>query len=106
MKKYELQSKEQNPNFRYLVKKDINENYSLFNDFDKAYNMMKVLDNACILEPIFAPINREWKMKRTFTCKLGKVDYLGNSGDILLHTKFYCDAGECVNYDLFIRGLT
>lgn len=45
-------------------------------------------------------------MRRTFTCKLGKVDYLGNSDDILLHTKFYCDAGECVNYDLFIRGLT
>ena len=48
MKTYLLKDKEQNPNFKYLVKKDISENYYLFNDFDKAYNMMKVLDNACI----------------------------------------------------------
>lgn len=59
MKNYELQSKEQNPNFKYFVKKDTSENYYLFNEFDKAYNMMKTLDNACILEPIFVPINRE-----------------------------------------------
>jgi hypothetical protein len=44
-------------------------------------------------------------MKRTFVCREGKADYLGIQGDILLYTKFYCDIGECINYNSFMKGL-
>jgi hypothetical protein len=105
MRTYILKDKEQQPTFKYFVQKNNSQNYYLFNDFEKAYNKMKELSNAYILEPIFAPIDREWKMRRTFICRDSKTDYLGNSGDILLHTKFYCDTGECINYILFEKGL-
>lgn len=104
MKMYVLENKEQQPTFKYFVQKNGNLNYYLFNDFDKAYYKMKELCNSYILEPIFAPINREWKMRRTFICRDFKTDYLGNSGDILLHTKYHCDAGECINYTSFMKG--
>ena len=105
MKTYELKTSEQTPTFKYFVQKKGNTNYYLFNEFDKAYDKMKELCNSYLLEPIFAPINREWKMRRTFICKDGKIDYLGKDGDILLHTKYYCNAGECINYVLFEKGL-
>lgn len=110
MKTYILENKEQQPTFKYFVQKNGNLNYYLFNDFDKAHKKMIELSNAYILEPIllrsiFAPMNKEWKMKKTFTCRDGKIDYLGFSGDILLHTKYYCDIGECINYAPFMRGL-
>ena len=105
MKTYVLKDKEQTPTFKYFVQQNNNQNYFLFNEFDKAYEKMKELNDSYILEPIFAPINREWKMRRTFICRNGKTDYLGKDGDILLHTKYYCDAGECINFVLFMNGI-
>lgn len=105
MKTYVLKDKEQTPTFKYFVQKDNNKHYYLFNDFDEAYYKMKELCNSYILEPIFAPINKEWKMRRTFICREFKTDYLGANGDVLFPTKVYCDAGECLNYNLFMRGI-
>ena len=110
MKTYILKDKKQQPTFKYLVQQEGSQNYYLFNDFDKAHKKMKELFNAYILEPIllksiFESIGKEWKMKRTFVCRDGKTDYLGIQGDILLYTKFYCDIGECINYELFEKGL-
>lgn len=90
MKTYILKDKEQTPTFKYFVQHNNDQNYYLFdvfylfNDFDKAYEKMKELRNSYILEPLFVPINREWRMRRTFICRDGKTDYLGAQGDILL----------------------
>ena len=105
MRTYILKDKKQQPTFKYFVQKEGSNNYYLFNEFDMAFDKMRELYNSYLLEPIFVPMNREWKMRRTFICREFKTDYLGDSGDILLHTKFYCDAGECINYVLFEKGL-
>lgn len=90
MKMYVLENKEQQPTFKYFVQQSNNQNdylfnvFYLFNDFDKAYEKMKDLHNSCILEPLFVPINKEWRMRRTFICRDSKTDYLGDQGDILL----------------------
>lgn len=102
MNKYKLKDKFTQPNFSYLVQKLGHiEEYWLYNNFDTAYNKMKRLakdgEGAYILEPYFATQTREWKMRKTFLCFDNDVYHEGDKGDILLHAKFYVDAGEWRN---------
>ena len=90
------------PKFLYLVQKLGHvESYWLYNDFEKAYAKMKSLaagyESSYILEPWFIKKTSEWKMKRTFRCFDGYVYHYGNNGDVLLHAKFYIDAGTWEN---------
>ena len=102
MIKYILSSKQEQPDYKFLVQRLGHiEDYWLYNNFDDAYNKMKSLaindEDAYILEPYFCTKDREWRTKRTFFTIGGETKYLGNVGDIMLHFKFYTDAGEWKN---------
>lgn len=102
IRKYELKNKSTQPEFRYLVQNLGHiEDYWLYNDFNKAYNKMKKLAKngigSYILEPVFIAKTREWKMRKTFFCFDNDVYHEGDKGEILLHAKFYVDAGEWKN---------
>lgn len=102
IRKYELENNSVQPGFQYLVQNLGHiEEYWLYNNFDTAYNKMKRLakdgEGAYILEPYFAPKTREWKMRKTFFCFDNDVYHEGDKGEILLHAKFYVDAGEWKN---------
>ena len=86
MKMYVLENEEHQPKFKYFVQQNyyLFSVFYLFNDFDKAYEKMKELHNSCILEPLFISVNKEWRMRRTFICRNGKTEYLGDQGDVLL----------------------
>ena len=103
--KYNLDTKTSIPDFAYMVQIDGNlEQYWLYNnsEFDVAYAQMKLisLQNSglvSMLIPYLDNTTKEWKVRRIFHCFKGKAQYLENSRAILLHLKFYMDAGEWQN---------
>ena len=102
---YSLENNMIQPKFAFMVQVDGDTSeYWLYNsvDFDEAYNKMKSLSllthrRVSLYEPYFVTNTREWRMRRIFTSTPEMVKYSGDSGDILLHAKFYMDAGEWQN---------
>lgn len=102
MIKYNLNSKREQPEYNFLVQvRGHIEEYWLYTKFDDAYTKMKSLaavkGDSYILEPYFCTNDREWRTKRTFYTHGKEVVYAGNAGDLMLHFKFYTDAGEWKN---------
>lgn len=82
----------------YVRKNTSNYNYFAFDDFEEAMDKARILSLtefpiAMVLEPIKNKYD-EWIMKRIFIYMQGEC---WEDGEILLHCKFYTDAGNCLN---------
>lgn len=94
-----LKDKKTKPPFLFYVKENRSEfDYYAFNDFEMAMEKARVLSISkfpvsIILEP-YQDENGEWKMQRTFRYVEGRCH---EDDKLLLHVKFYTDAGNCLN---------
>lgn len=82
----------------YVKINTANQDYYAFDDFEDAMNKARVLSIAeypivVVLEPI-QNNDGEWVMKRIFLYMQGECR---ENVEILLHCKFYTDAGNCLN---------
>jgi len=99
--KYPMENKTDCPLFDFLVIDLKYYNYYLYNNFEDALKKAKRLvvkyDMVYICEPILNNHTREYLAKPTFTLhKGGGIDY-DKHAKLLLHIKFFMDAGEWKN---------
>lgn len=99
LRKIILKNRREKPPFLFYVKiNTANQDYYAFDDFEDAMNKARVLSIAeypivVVLEPI-QNNDGEWVMKRIFLYMQGECR---ENVEILLHCKFYTDAGNCLN---------
>lgn len=99
MMKILLKNKKEKPPFLFYVKENTSSfNYYAFVELEEAMNKAKILSLsgfpiAIVLEPVKNQ-DGEWIMKRTFVYAKGRCK---QDDKLLLHAKFYTDAGECLN---------
>lgn len=102
MNRYTLTSKQSHPEFNYLVRSNDNLDYYLFEGFNDAVDKLKEVSLSSkgkiglLYEPYFNTKKREWYAQNSFTSYDGELEY-HKFGEILLHIKFYVDAGEWLN---------
>lgn len=99
--KYPMKNKTDKPLFEYLVRDNMNMDYYLFDEFDKALKQAEKMSvsesrHVLIYENYFNTKTREWYGLNTFDVIDGKVRY-DKHAKVELHLEFYVNAGEWLN---------
>jgi len=104
--RYELEARTSYPDFEFMVTRNGYFDYWLFTDFDSAVKQAQLLQKQhpheiiLIYEPYFNTTTREWHAQNTFRIVDNKLTYDKHALP-LLHLKFYTDAGEWQNPEIF-----
>nr|DAV32541.1 MAG TPA: hypothetical protein [Caudoviricetes sp.] len=99
MHKILLKNRSERPPFSFYVRENTeNYDYYAFDDLNEAMAKARILSLTkypvvMVMEPWKTKYG-EWRMKRTFWYIQGKCR---EDEAVLLHAKFYTDAGECLN---------
>lgn len=106
LKRFDYSDKKKRPPFQYVVLTSASGDpscldYYLFNDFDKAYNQLKVEivngnDLAGLYTINFNTVDREYRLERSFYSNGNKIVF-DDIPDIELHVAFYINAGTWLN---------
>ena len=106
LERFDYSDKKKRPPFQYVVLTSASGDpacldYYLFNDFDKAYNQLKVEiakgnDLAGLYTINFNTVDREYRLERSFYSNGNKIVF-DDRPDIELHVAFYINAGTWLN---------
>ena len=106
IKRFPYKDKKKKPPFEYVILTSIDGDlsyldYYLFNNFDKAYNQLKVElskgnDLAGLYTIDFNTIDREYRLARSFYGNHNGIVF-DDRPDIELHVAFYINAGIWLN---------
>lgn len=106
IKRFPYKDKKKKPPFQYVILTSIDGDlsyidYYLFNNFDKAYNQLKVElskgnDLAGLYTIDFNTIDREYRLARSFYGNHNGIVF-DDRPDIELHVAFYINAGIWLN---------
>lgn len=100
--KYNLNSKEERPNFKFVVYCPSRyTSYWLFSTMHEAVEMafylsLKMKLIYCVAEPYLCKSTHQWHLMNFATLRSGEL-YLEEDREQLLHLKWYMDAGEWEN---------
>ena len=94
-----LVDKKEEPLFRFYVKENNSQyDYYAYDDIEMAMEKARTLSlekyPIIMVFEKFQTSDREWKFRRIFMYYAGKCEI---DNQIMLHAKFYLDAGECLN---------
>ena len=109
-KRFDYTDEKKCPPFQYVVLTDGGNSkyladyldYYLFNDFNKAYEQLKIeiakgLDFAGLYTISFNPYDRTYRLAKSFFNRYGIGIVFDDRPDIELHVAFYINAGRWLN---------